>query len=119
MRIHMTNPSLGALRFSRSYILSTAALHTLCCSNGNLRSRLDAVDPEYFLLSSEQLPDFGAVRSNFAKLHSLATKNAPRWEHDGRLAATLSTAHHTALKKIAQLVWDVHREFSEYRQGDA
>ena len=119
MRVLATNQPLGALRFSRAYTLSIEALHTLCCSNGNLRLRLEAVDPEYYLLESEQLPDFGAIRLKFAELHTLATKTAPRWEHEGRIAATLSTAHHTALKKIAQLVWEIHREFSEYMHGDA
>jgi hypothetical protein len=119
MRVLVTNQPLGALRFSRAYTLSIEALHTLCCSNGNLRLRLEAVDPEYYLLASEQLPDFGAIRFKFAELKTLATKNDPRWEHDGWIPATLSTAHHTVLKKIAQLVWEIHREFSEYMHGDA
>ena len=120
MQITTTNPALaGVLRYSVAYTLSIEAIHTLCCENGNLRSRLGAIDPEYYSLREKDLPEHGSIRTNFASLYSMATESPPSQFHDGRLAASLSAAHYTKLKKIAQFVWDVHRELSEYMQGDA
>lgn len=119
MHTTATNPALaGVLRYSTAYTLSIEALHTLCCENGNLRSRLAAIDSEYYSLRANDLPDHGSIRSNFASLCSMATESPPSHGDDGRLAATLSAIRYTKLKKIAQFVWDVHREFSEYMQGD-
>lgn len=108
------NTQLGTLRYSRAYTLSIEALHTLCCGRGKIRSRLEAVDGEYYTLRTTDLPDFGTIRVNFENMHSLATSVSPRWAHDGRLSVTLSTVHYTVLEKIAQLVWDIHSEFSDY-----
>lgn len=108
---------LSTARFSRSYQLSLWTLRTLCCENGNLRSRLEAVDMEYYSLHENVLPEFRSIRSNHAALLALATSKEPRGEHEGRISATLSTAHHTVLKKIARYAWDVHHEFSDYMKG--
>jgi hypothetical protein len=110
---------LGVLRYSRAYTLSTEALHSLCCGRGNVRSRLQAIDIEYFCLDREALPDAGDIRANFERLHGLVNRVSPRWDGEGTLQATLATAHYTALEKAAQLVWDIHRELSEFMQRDA
>jgi hypothetical protein len=113
------NQRLRDLRYSRAYTLSLEALHTLCCRRGNVRSRLQLIDAEYYSLRDTDLPDAGNLRSSFEKLLSLVTPMSPRWKGDGRIPATLAGAHYTALERAAQLVWEVHQEFSVYMQGDA
>jgi len=117
-RLSANDPRLGDLRYSRAYTQSIEALHALCCGRGNVRSRLEAIDLEYYSLKDTDLPETGEIRANFRKLRALSIRVSPRWEGDGRLPATLATTHYTALEKIAQLAWDIHREFSEYMQRD-
>lgn len=119
VRLSKNDPRLGVLRYSRAYTLSIEALHTLCCGRGNVRSRLQAIDIEYYCLRDEDVPDAGEIRTKVDRLRRLATHVSPRWEGEGNLQATLGTAHYTVLERIAQLAWDFHREFSEYMQRDA
>jgi hypothetical protein len=113
------DPRLGALRYSRAYTLTIEALHTLCCASGSTRERLQQVDPEFFALRPNDLPENEGVRASFEKLHRLATRLEPRWKEEGKVSATLAQSHHTKLKEMAQLVWDIHRGFSRYMQSDA
>lgn len=110
-------PRLSSLRYSRAYTLTIEALHTMCCESGNTRERLKKIDPEFFSLRSEDVPERDGVRELVVELHRLVTHYPPRWEGDGVVAATLSQSHHTILKQMAQLIWDVHQKLSQYMQS--
>ena len=91
----------------------------MCCSTGNTRERLKQIDLEFYTLRSDELPENNNIRSTFTELQSIATSQEPTWSGDGRIEATLATAHHTKLKKLAKLVWELHREFSEFMNSDS
>ena len=118
-RSHLDNSPLGALRFSRAYTFTIEALHTMCCEAGTTRERLAKIDPEFFSLRPEDVPEGCGVRATFVELHGLATRLPPRWEGEGRIAATLGQSHHTKLRQIAQLIWEAHQNFSQFMQSDA
>lgn len=107
-----------ALRYQRAYSLTVEALHTLCCSTGGMRERLQKIDLEFFTLVTNDLPESGNLREKFSRLHEVITsKNSP-YPHEGRVIATLNQLHHTKLKSIVQLVWEIHTEFSVLMQCD-
>lgn len=84
-----------------------------------MRERLEKIDPEFFSLLTEDVPESCGVRATFVELHRLATRLPPRWEGEGRIAATLSQSHHTKLRDITQLIWEAHQKFLQYMQSDA
>jgi hypothetical protein len=116
---HPSLPRLGVLRYSRAYTLTIEALHTMCCGSGNTRERLQEVDPEFFSLRPEELPKEEGVQAHFIEFQQLATRLEGRWSGEGSVAATLDQSHHTNLKQMAQLLWDIHRGFSQYMQSGA
>lgn len=118
IRMNSDDPGLGALRYSRAYTLTIEALHTMCCASGSMRERLQQIDPEFFALMPNDLPENEGVRASFEELHRLATQLEPRWQEEGRVSATLEPSHHTKLKEMAQRVWEIHRDFSRYMQSD-
>jgi hypothetical protein len=118
-RVTRDDPRLGSLQYGRAYTLAIEALHTMCCESGSMRERLQKVDPEFFALRPDDLPETEGVRASFVEFHELATRLEPRWPGDGVVAATLNQSHHTKLARMAQLVWDIHRDFSHYMQDDA
>lgn len=109
----------GVLRYSRAYTLTIEALHTLSCGAGGMRERLRQIDPEFFSLEPEALPEAEGVRESFVRLKQLATRFEPRGSYEGRIVATIEQSHHSKLKAITQLIWDIHRDFSQYMQSDA
>ncbi|WP_382161518.1 hypothetical protein [Hydrogenophaga sp. ANAO-22] len=111
-------PRLATLRFQRAYRLTSDALHTLCCESGGLKDRLQKIDLEFFSLSKNELPDIEALRSSFGELHRLVTCKEPRYPHEGRIAATLDQLHHTKLKAISELIWNIHMAFLSFMQND-
>ena len=113
------NPAMSVLRYSRAYTLTIEALHTLCCTPGAMRDRLAQIDPEFFVLSPDVFPEGEEVRDNFVKLYGLATRYEPRSDGEGRISATLARSHHSKLKEMLQLVWDLHRGFSQYMNSEA
>lgn len=116
----MTNRPIRveALRYQRAYSFTVEALHTLCCSPGGMRDRLQKIDLEFFTLVTNDLPESGSLREKFSRLHeAITSKNSP-YPHEGRVIATLSQLHHTKLKSIAQLIWEIHTEFSAFMQCD-
>ena len=119
IRMKSDDSRLGALRYSRAYTLTIEALHTMCCEAGTMRERLQQVDPEFFALKSDDLPESEDVRTSFEQFHQMAARLEPRWKEEGQFTATLGQSHHTNLKAMAQLVWDIHRDFSRYMQSDA
>ena len=110
---------LVALRYSRAHTLLTEALHTLSCEPGGMRERLNQIDPEFFALRTEDLPEAEGLRASFAELRHLVTRLDPSTKDEGRVAATLRQSHHTKLKAMAQLIWNIHRDFPRYMQSDA
>ncbi len=107
-----------ALRYQRAYSFTIDALHTLSCAPGGMKDRLKKIDLEFFTLSSNDLPESGEIREKFGRLHDLVTSKEVRYPHEGRVAATLDQLHHTKLTSIAQLIWDIHKEFSALMQND-
>lgn len=112
-------PRLKALHYQRPYRLTVNALHTLCCAPGGTRARLQQIDLEFFTLSTNDLPEEGELRAKFRRLHEHVTSKEARYPYEGRVAATLDQLHHTKLKTAAQLIWDIHTEFSVFMQGES
>lgn len=118
-RIKRDDPTLGALRYGRAYTLAIEALQTMCCASGSMRERLQQIDLEFYTLKPDDLPENEGVRKSFIQFHQLATRVAPRWAGEGKVAATLNQSRHTKLRQMAQLVWDINRDFSRYMNSDA
>lgn len=107
-----------ALRYQRAYNLTVEALHMLCCSSGGMRDRLKKIDLEFFTLTPNDLPETGNLREKFHRLHEVVTsKNSP-YPNEGRIIATLNQLHHTKLKFIVQLIWEINMDFSSFMQCD-
>jgi hypothetical protein len=112
------NIRLEALRYQRAYSFTVSALHTLCCASGGMRDRLQQIDKEFFTLTTIELPERERLREKFRRLHELVTSNKIDHLHEGRIAATIGQLHHTKLKAIAQLIWNIHVEFSAFMMFD-
>jgi len=113
----MNVPRLGTLRYNRAYALTIEALHTMCCQSGRTRERLQKIDAEFFALNAEGFPEGEGVRTSYEDLRAIATSLEQRCEGDGRITSSLAQLHHTKLAKVAQLLWDIHRDFSRYMQS--
>ncbi len=109
---------LEALRYQRAYSFTVDALHTLACAPGSMKARIQRINLEFFTLITNDLPENGELREKFSKLHELVTSKKVRYPHEGRVAATLDQLHHTKLKAIAELIWDIHKEFSVFMHRD-
>lgn len=112
------NIRLEVLRYQRAYSFTASALHTLCCASGGMRDRFQQIDKEFFTLTTIEVPEREGLREKFRKLHELVTSNKIDHLHEGRIAATIGQLHHTKLKVIAQLIWDIHVEFSVFMMFD-
>lgn len=99
--------------YSRAFTMCVEALHALCCEQGDIRSRLAAIDKEFFSLSSEQFPDFDGVRSDFDFVRGVVRKLQPRGG-EGSIEATISRSQLKTLEGIAQRIWDIHQKVSAY-----
>lgn len=109
---------LEALRYQRAFSFTVDALHTLSCAPGGMRDRLQKIDLEFFTLSTSDLPKSGELQEKFGRLRGLVTSKEARYPDEGRVAGTLDQLHHTKLKSIAQLIWDIHTEFSAFMYCD-
>ena len=116
MQTSHENESLFMQRYRRAFGLSRDALSVLCCANGNLRSRLQSIDLEFYSIGENGFPEYGNIRSNFARMHQLVTESTQSYGAEGKISAFLATAHHTKLKKVAQSILDIHHEISMYFQ---
>jgi hypothetical protein len=105
---------LSDQRYQRAYGFTAEALKILCCGSGSTQARLEKIDREFFSLRIEELPETGALRSTFESLKSLATACAPKYEGQGRIEANLSELHHKRAREIAELVWEIHEQFTAY-----
>jgi len=110
----INNIRLEALRYQRAYRFTEDALYTLCSASGGMRDRLQKIDKEFFTISMAELPENDSLRANFQKLHDFVTSKEASYANEGKITATLSQLHHTKLKKITQLIWDIYTEFSSF-----
>lgn len=106
------------LGYERAYRFTADAVHTLCCSHGTMRDRLQRIDRELFTLGTSDIPESGALRENFRKLHELVTSKDARYSYEGRIVSTLDQLHHTKLRVIAELIWDIYMEFLALMRND-
>jgi hypothetical protein len=102
--IMKTTSPIGALQFSRAYTHSIEALHTLCCS-----------------LEVAAYPEYENIQASVAELRGLVTRFDPvsPYAIGGRIAASIERSHYTKRTRMAQLIWDIHREFGSYMQRAA
>lgn len=91
----------------------------MCCSTGGTRERLEKIDLESFGLRDEELTEQNIIRAIFIELRGIVSSAESRWSGDGKIAATLSSVHYTKLKKMSDLIWNLHRSFSEYMNSDS
>jgi hypothetical protein len=110
--------SLVVLRYSRAFTLTIKALHTMCCGTGNTRDRLQQIDLEFYTLRPEAFPENDGIRATFIELQNLVSSKDPAWSGGGRIEATLADAHHTKLNRLAEKLWNLHRKFSVFMNGD-
>ena len=107
------------LRFSWSYTLTIEALHVMCTDAGALRQRLASIDPQFLTWGSEDFPEEEGVRERFGQFQTLVRKLQPRHGILGTEAPTSKHPSSEALEQMAQLLWEVHRDFSHFMQSDA
>jgi hypothetical protein len=109
----------AVLRFSWAYTVTIEALHVMCTSTGAVRHRLASIDPEFLKLALEDFPEQEGVRERFGQFQTLVRQLQPRHEVLGTVASTSNPPSSAALEKMAQLLWDIHRDFSHFMQSDA
>lgn len=109
---------LAEVRYQRAFRFANTALHTLCCASGSMKERLQKIDLEFFTLTTNELPESEKLRAKFSKLHEVVTSKEVRYPNEGRISATLEQLHHTKLKFIAQLIWEIHVEFLTFMRKD-
>jgi hypothetical protein len=110
---HADRMSLANLRYSRPFTLCIEALHTLCCVPGDIRERLKLVDQEFLFLKEGHFPDVDGIRDKYSELKQLLMGIEPKAD-EGRTAATVSRSKKSELERAAQLIWDIHRDFSHH-----
>ena len=118
-RIMSADARGGALRFSWAYTLTIEALHIMCTGAGALRHRLASIDPQFLKLGCEDFPEQEGVRERFSHFQTLVRQLQPRHEVQGTEAPTSKHPSSEALEQMAQLLWEIHRDFSRFMQSDA
>ena len=111
MHLKADDPRLGVLRFSYTWTLTIEALHTLCTEPGDLRSRLLKVDPEYYALREESFPDLPDIRANWKKVLDVMDRTTSRGE-------SIEVIQGARLDDCVQAIWEIHRDFGYYMQGE-
>ena len=118
-RIMSADARGGVLRFSWAYTLAIEALHVMCTGTGALRHRLASIDPQFLTLGCEDFPEQEGVRERFGQLQTLVRQLQPCHEVLGTEAPTSKHPSGETLEQMAQLLWDIHRDFSHFMQSDA
>jgi hypothetical protein len=107
----------NVLRYSWPYTLCIEALHELATQPGDACVRVKAIDPEFYSLSESDFPERHGARQRFMELCSLlgvaGTALNPRDVATRLAALTIDGAG-----VVAQKIWELHREFSRYMDGD-
>lgn len=107
---------MNDLKYSRAFTLCIEALHTLCCEDGDLRSRLSMIDTEFYLLKQEEVPGYDQLQDNLVTLRTSVSKLKQKG-NEGRIQATISRSRRKTLEGIAQNVWDIHRKFNTFMKA--
>lgn len=105
------------IKYHRAISLCNDALYTLCCGQGDIRSRLSIIDKEFFCLKPEEFPDVEGLRSNFELLSRSVRKLLPKGD-EGSIQATISRSHLNTLQILAQRIWDIHHAWNTYVKLD-
>jgi hypothetical protein len=105
------------LRYSWPYTLCIEALHELATQPGDARIRVKAIDPQFYSLSESDFPDRHGARQRFTELCALLGV-AGTALHPSDVAARLADLTVEDAGAIAQKIWELHREFSHYMDGD-
>ena len=107
----------NVLRYSWSYTLCIEALHELATQPGDARVRGKAIDPEFYSLSESDFPERHGARQKFMELCALLGV-AGTAVNPSDVAATLADLTVDGAGVVAQKIWELHREFSRYMDGD-
>ncbi|HEU4603807.1 MAG TPA: hypothetical protein VFS24_17660 [Steroidobacteraceae bacterium] len=75
------------------------------------------VDPEFWFLKDQDFPDPDQIRANYTEVKQLMTRLDPQGD-EGRIVATISRSKRSNLERAAQLIWNMHRDFSQYMDRD-
>jgi hypothetical protein len=119
VRLAHDDPRAGVLRFSWAYTLTVETLHVMCTDAGAVRERLLAIDPEFMKLKPEDFPEEEDVREHFIRFQSLVHHlETPRQEINSA-GPNRDRPSSEASEQMAQLLWEIHRDFSRFMQGDA
>lgn len=105
------------LRYSWPYTLSIEALHELATQPGDVHARVKAIDPEFYSLSESDFPERGGARQRFVELCALLGVAGTTLK-PGDVAIRLAVLTVDGAGDIAQKIWELHREFSRYMDGD-
>jgi hypothetical protein len=105
------------LRYIWPYTLCIEALHELATQPGDARIRLKAIDPEFYSLSELDFPEHRGARQRFMELcASLGVVGIALNPSDVATKLAALTVEDAGV--IAQKIWELHREFSHYMDGD-
>ena len=118
-RIMSADARGGVLRFSWAYTQTIEALHLMCTGTGALRHRVASIDPQFLTLECEDFPEQEGVRERFGQFQTLVRQLQPRHQVLGTEALTSKHPSSEALEQMAQLLWEIHRDFSHFMQSDA
>ena len=119
VRLAHDDPRAGVLRFSWSYTLTIEALHVMCTGAGNVRDRLLTIDPEFMKLKPEDFPEQEEVREHVLRFQELVPHLEHRRQAIEAEASTPDWSSSEELEQMAQLLWEIHRDFSHFMQSDA
>jgi hypothetical protein len=107
-----------ALHYSRPYTLCIEALHELATQPGDARIRVKAIDPEFYSLSESDFPERHGARQRFKELCVLLGF-AGTALNPSDVATRLAALTVDGASVTAQKIWELHREFSRFMDGDA
>jgi hypothetical protein len=119
VRLANDSNEIGVLRFSWAYTLTIEALHEMCTGEGGVLARLRAIDPEFLELKPEAFPEQNDVRTHFLRYKELAHHLEPRMQVGVPKKTSAGQALSEVHMELAQLLWDIHRDFSYFMQSDA
>jgi hypothetical protein len=118
---HVMSPDArgGEFRLSWAYTLTIEALHVMCTGEGAVHQRLALIDPEFLKLECEDFPEQEGVRERYGQFQKIVRQFQPLHEVLGTEAPTSKHPSSEALEQMAQLLWEIHRDFSHFMQSDA
>ena len=119
VRLARDDPRAGVLRFSWAYTLTIETLHVMCTGTGAVQDRLLAIEPEFLKLKPEDFPEQEGVREHVLRFQELVHHLERRDQAVDSEASATDLSLSEALEQMAQLLWEIHRDFSRFMQSDA